>query len=1042
MRMFGVVVCMASLVFIGELAALDLARPYEASLAVSYGYDNSDGSGCTDYECGSVCYSGHAGSDFPLVLGTEVLAGADGTVSAVHNGCSDWGYLGNTCGGRCGNYVRIEHPNGDSTVYCHLQNNSLTVSTGDTVSCGEVIGRSASSGSSTGPHLHLGWRPGGGPSTDVYAGSCNSSPGAWAQQNAYGEAPSGDCGCTASGEVCDGTDSNCDGEVDSGDVCEVDLLHQAPQAYTRTHTTDIDGDGRQEICGRFYHGFRCFGFDGTDWNEKISPSFMGEDDGWGEPQYYSTIRMGDIDGDGRADVCARFSDGFTCWLSTGDGFEKFDTIPWTDHEGWDRPEYYTTIRLADITGNGRHDVCARGASGWHCYLSTPDGFGQRIDGPEWSDANGYDRARYYGTIRVGDIDGDGYDDVCIRGPEGFQCFRASTEGFEGGGVGFQYLTTEEDLADEHGWDNVIYWHTLRLADIDGDGTLALCGRNANRLFCQRFNGSTFGERIHFGNLSNDSGWSDPTNYATLRVGDVSGDGSDDLCIRANAGMRCYRVDGDEVTRWDGPEWSNARGWDAPASHGPLFVTDLDAQGPGALCSRATDGLTCKQYGGGGFVDLPKFHQFTDDGSWTRRRYYSTLRMGTGVCPESVCGEEEEVEEEEEEVKEEEEPNVPIEDDDPIEEEEPPFSSDDVGVSEDTGTAGPSQNYTVSDDSSCATVASGQSGGTAWLFFVGLFGLWWCRRKRSRLVAMLSLLTLGTFGLLGCDGPVPDTESVSPDHTTQAQATTLATETKAPVGRPAPVDEDHDLLAIHGDWRVYGEALSRPHGTDGPLQYQPTLVQQGTEKEWPLDSEIISEALLVGDGPTLFALKPNGTLLSLPLDTPAEPTVIDRNISSQITASVDGCCVAYIRDSFDQTLHVHHLQRGELYMVLLGYSLGWAPALSPGGEEVAWTASPMGYASILVSYEDAEEPRIIVNAEENLDVDQLAPYPTGIHLPIWSEEGIAFEDDSHLWLIDESGQFIGMADAGDGMFWDEVQGKLVNRFGNAIDWKSPPSQHRR
>ncbi|MFW6053718.1 MAG: peptidoglycan DD-metalloendopeptidase family protein, partial [Persicimonas sp.] len=393
---------LASVLIVGGLVAsdaeaVDLRRPYAESIALGYGFDNDGGAGgCTDYSCGGTCYDGHTGSDFPLPLGTNVLAGADGTVIATNNGCANYGSVGNTCGGRCGNYVKLRHADGDTTIYCHMRKDSLQVSNGQSVSCGQVLGQSASSGSSSGPHLHLGWAPGGGASRDVYAGQCTSSPGAWRQQNAKTSPPGDSCGCVPSDEVCDGTDNDCDGEVDEGDVCELELLLDAPNAYAPAKTSDVDGDGRQDVCARFYGGYRCTAPTGDGWADSVGSTLMAEENGWGSPKYYATIRMGDVDGDGLADVCARHSGGFSCWRSTGEQFEDFAThSSWSNEGGWDQPRYYTTIRLADIDGDGRDDICARGAGGWRCHLSTDDGFGPAIDGPQWSNADGFDRARYY-----------------------------------------------------------------------------------------------------------------------------------------------------------------------------------------------------------------------------------------------------------------------------------------------------------------------------------------------------------------------------------------------------------------------------------------------------------------------------------------------------------------------------------------------------------------------------------------------------------------------------------------------------------------------
>jgi MYXO-CTERM domain-containing protein len=1044
MKHVWISIVVAGLLVAADVGAVDLRRPYEAAHAVSYGYDNDGGaSGCTDYACGSICYNGHGGNDFPLSLGTNVLAAADGTVVATNNGCADYGSYGNTCGGRCGNYVKLRHSDGDTTIYCHMKLNSLTVSTGQDVSCGQVIGKSASSGSSTGPHLHLGWNPGDGAATDVYAGSCTSSPGAWRNQRGYGEPPGAECGCVPSDEVCDGTDNDCDGTVDNGDVCEIELLHEAPNAYAPAKTTDVDGNGSQDVCARFYSGFRCFGPAGSGWEQVSDSDLMPEENGWGAPKYYATVRMGDVDGDGLADVCARHSGGFSCWRSTGDGFEAFDTIDnWTNDNSWDNPQYYTTMRLTDINGDDLDDVCARGASGWRCYLSTPAGFGDRVEGPDWSDAGGFDKARYYGTIRTGDIDGDGLEDVCMRQPDGFVCYRSTGDGFE-------HLTTNDTMTDANGWGNIIYWPSIRLADVNGDGMLDLCARNSRALFCRLFDGADFGERIELGGLSNDSGWSDPTNYATLRAGDVTGDGSDELCIRANAGMLCYRVDGDDVSRFDGPEWSNANGWDAPAAHGPTFITSLDDTEPGALCGRSPDGLTCQNYADGAFQAYPRFDEFTDDGGWTARKFYSTIRMGLGVCRAGRCEE-------------------PVDDDEPVDEAEPVdagsvdtggdagIGSDaagqlaDVGTSGDIGASGDlgllgdggessgSGMKRVTSSGSCAAAPSERPGAPVWLAVASVLGLLWWRRRRPAARLAAAALAVFAVGLVGCDRSAADADQAP---TSQEPETSTYESTATAPAAAGPFDE-HELLAVHGSWRVLGERVDLPEGTDGALRYQPVLLHGDETVEWPLDMDLISEVRLVGDGPALFALGLDSTLVGVSLgdgERLAEPAIIDDEVSSQLTAAPDGCCIAYIRQGgARQALQVRGVDGALMDTVELGYSLGWAPALSERGERAAWTASPHGVASILVAETSGAEPRAIVNGEEGRTADDLEPFPNGPHAPVWTPDGIAFQADRLVWLIDADGRFVGMADADGGMFWDEARGELVDRDGAAIRWQEPES----
>ena len=89
------------------------------------------------------------------IMGTPVVAAADGTVVATNSSCThNWGKSYSCgCGGGYGNYVVIQHDGTYSTLYGHMA--SLTVSVGDTVSQGQTIGYVGSTGFSTGAHLHF-----------------------------------------------------------------------------------------------------------------------------------------------------------------------------------------------------------------------------------------------------------------------------------------------------------------------------------------------------------------------------------------------------------------------------------------------------------------------------------------------------------------------------------------------------------------------------------------------------------------------------------------------------------------------------------------------------------------------------------------------------------------------------------------------------------------------------------------------------------------------------------------------------------------------
>ena len=78
------------------------------------------------------------------IKGKPILACNSGTVIKVNE--TTKGY---------GQYVVISHGGGISTLYGHMISGSPTVSEGDTVVKGQVIGKVGETGNATGPHLHL-----------------------------------------------------------------------------------------------------------------------------------------------------------------------------------------------------------------------------------------------------------------------------------------------------------------------------------------------------------------------------------------------------------------------------------------------------------------------------------------------------------------------------------------------------------------------------------------------------------------------------------------------------------------------------------------------------------------------------------------------------------------------------------------------------------------------------------------------------------------------------------------------------------------------
>ncbi|WP_327265397.1 LysM peptidoglycan-binding domain-containing M23 family metallopeptidase [Streptomyces sp. NBC_01232] len=97
----------------------------------------------TQYKVAGAMWSSgyHTGVDFIASMGTSVRAVGAGTVVSA-----GWS-------GSYGNEVVIQHADGKYSQYAHLS--QLSVSSGRSVTAGQSIGLSGSTGNSTGPHLHF-----------------------------------------------------------------------------------------------------------------------------------------------------------------------------------------------------------------------------------------------------------------------------------------------------------------------------------------------------------------------------------------------------------------------------------------------------------------------------------------------------------------------------------------------------------------------------------------------------------------------------------------------------------------------------------------------------------------------------------------------------------------------------------------------------------------------------------------------------------------------------------------------------------------------
>lgn len=124
----------------------------------------------SDFACGPLSYDGHKGTDFALLnraqmaAGVAVTAAADGVVRGTRDEMPDTGLKPSTeatiRGRECGNGLVIDHGDGWVSQYCHMKLGSISVSKGQAVKAGDLLGQVGLSGRSEFPHLHFTVRQG------------------------------------------------------------------------------------------------------------------------------------------------------------------------------------------------------------------------------------------------------------------------------------------------------------------------------------------------------------------------------------------------------------------------------------------------------------------------------------------------------------------------------------------------------------------------------------------------------------------------------------------------------------------------------------------------------------------------------------------------------------------------------------------------------------------------------------------------------------------------------------------------------------------
>ena len=343
---------------------------------------------------------------------------------------------------------------------------------------------------------------------------------------------------------------------------------------------------------------------GTSYDLSVAPAFAGEGfgpltlwlsdlciaQGWANQNAYPRT-MGDVNGDGRADIVAFGNDGVYVALSNGAGFGS--PSRWFQDfgkgQGWSSQDVYPRM-VADVNADGRADVIGFGADGAYVSLSTGSSFGAKSrwvahfgtngSAGGWVSQNIYPRA-------VADVNGDGRADIVGFANAGVEVSLSTGSSFGPAALWIRHY----GVGAGSWWTQLLYPRLVD--DVDADGKADIIGFAWSGVYVSKSTGSAFGSSSRWipYYTAGAGNWTSQNLYPRA-VGDVNGDGRADVLGFGSAGTYGSLSTGTsfrDAALWLAEFGRDAGGW-LNQNLNPRFVADVNGDGRADLIGFAQSGV--------------------------------------------------------------------------------------------------------------------------------------------------------------------------------------------------------------------------------------------------------------------------------------------------------------------------------------------------------------------------------------------------------------------------------------------------------------------